>query len=102
MNIFDIKRSIDYKSIDALSKFLIHKNGIAFQSFINTEENSELIVELLENKNKNHIDSEIADVIITIQHIINSFGIKYKIYRKIIEHKNKRIDTNKLLIYLAK
>ncbi|GEM_PF-778972 len=102
MNILNIQNSIDFDSMRELSNFLLEKNGYNFQNLINVEENSELIIELLKTrKNKSAISSEIADVFITMQHVITSFNIEEKVNSLVISKNKIRVNTYKLCSSLA-
>jgi dCMP deaminase len=84
-----------------MSTLLLTKNGTQFQSFLNIEENSELIVELLTGKNQRELDGEIADVFITLMHIMNAFGIESAVDEYIRVNNRTKIDKIKLAAYLA-
>lgn len=101
MTIFEIQKLINFDSIDNVSKILLKKNGISFQNFINVEENSELMVELLSGKKSKNLVSEIGDVFITLQHVINSFNIKDQVNASMAKHQHKHIDDKKLCMHLA-
>ena len=95
-----IFKTFPQKRLNQLSKYLIERNGLDFQISICMEEISELATELVLDSSFENTSAEIADVIISLNHVTTGYNINAFRTKKIAQPEFMAGNKDRLLTLL--